>query len=286
MSTLLSPTYAAIRADMLRTRRWSAVWITIGAWLLLNAVFGYVFDYITYSSGSSSFSNEGDSRAAIIARLLPSGVPDNLPQGMPLFGGALMMVLGALLAGSGYGWGTWKTAFTQGPSRIATTLGSLASLLTVVAGVVAATLALDFAFALGIAGLESRHVVWPSLGHTAQMAGVAYLVMAMWAMVGYLLGTLARGPALSVGLGLVWTLVIENLLRGVGESLSAVATFTHFLPGTAAGSLIGRLLPADQLNSPGLFTTLATPQALVTVIAYLVLAPVLAIVLVRRRDVA
>jgi ABC-type transport system involved in multi-copper enzyme maturation permease subunit len=287
MSTLIAPTYAAARADLLRTRRWPAVWVTLGVWLLLNAMFGYIFDYVSYASGDSSFSNEGQSRAEIIARLLPSGVPDNLPQGMPLFGGALMMVLGALLAGSGYGWGTWKTAFTQGPSRTATALGSLASLLAVVAGVVVVTLALDFAFALGIAGLESRHVVWPSLGHTVQMTGAAYLVTAMWALVGYLLGTLAKGPALSVGLGLVWTLVVENLLRGVGESLSAVATFTHFLPGTAAGSLVGQLLPASQVNdSPGLFTTLGTTQALVTMLAYLVLAPVVTVALVRRRDVA
>jgi hypothetical protein len=156
----------------------------------------------------------------------------------------------------------------------------------VVAGVVAATLALDLLFALGIAGLESRHVVWPALGHTAQMAGAAYLVMAMWAMIGYLLGTLARGPALSVGLGLVWTLVIENLLRGVGASLSAIESFTHILPGTAAGSLVGQLLPGAQVqDAPGLFTTLGTAQAVVTVVVYLVLAPAIAVTLVRRRDV-
>ena len=34
-----------------------------------------------------------------------------------MFGGALMMVLGAIVAGNGYGWGTWKTVLTQGPSR-------------------------------------------------------------------------------------------------------------------------------------------------------------------------
>lgn len=37
--------------------------------------------------------------------------------------GALMPVLGAVVAGNGYGWGTWKTVFTQGPSRRSTVLG-------------------------------------------------------------------------------------------------------------------------------------------------------------------
>ena len=44
-------------------------------------------------------------------------MPDVLVQGLPMFGGALVMVLGAIVAGNGYGWGTWKTVFTQGPSR-------------------------------------------------------------------------------------------------------------------------------------------------------------------------
>ena len=35
----------------------------------------------------------------------------------------------------------------------------------------------------------------------------------MWAAAGVLLGVLARGPALAVWLGLVWSLVVENLLR-------------------------------------------------------------------------
>ena len=49
--------------------------------------------------------------------MLPATHPDVFVQGMPMFGGALVMVLGAIVAGNGYGWGTWKTMFTLGPSR-------------------------------------------------------------------------------------------------------------------------------------------------------------------------
>ena len=62
----------------------------------------------------------------------------------------------------------------------------------------------------------------------------------MWALTGFLLGTVARGPALSVGLGLVWALVVENLLRGVGALLGAVEAFTKVLPGTAPVRWSGR----------------------------------------------
>ena len=275
------------RAELFRLRRWPAFWVTVVAWLLLNAMFGYIFNYVTYSSGDTNFSNEGQTRADVLATIVPSGLAENFPQGMPLFGGAIMMVLGAIVAGNGYGWGTWKTVFTQGPSRAATLLGSMSALVVLVAGLVVATLLADTGMALGVAALESQSVSWPATGDLLQSVGGALLVMEMWALAGYFLGTVARGPAVSVGLGLVWALVIEGLLRGVGTSLAAVGVFTHFLPGTAAGSLIGSIIGVGGPDpTPGLLDTLSGTRALVTVAAWMVLLPVASVWLVRRRDVA
>jgi ABC-2 type transport system permease protein len=283
MSTLTRTT----RAELFRLRRWPAVWVTISAWLLLNALFNYVFNFVTYTSGDTSFSNEGESRADVLASIVPAGIADQLPQGAPLFGGAIMMVLGAIIAGHGYGWGTWKTVFTQGPSRVATMLGSMAAMVALVAGLVVATLLTDVAMALGVAGLESQPVTWPATGDLLQSIGGALLVMVMWALAGYFLGVVARGPALSVGLGLVWALVIEQLLRGVGTSLNAVAVFTHFLPGTAAGSLIGSIVGVGGPDStPGIIDTLSGGRGLVTLLVWMVALPLATLWLVRRRDVA
>jgi ABC-type transport system involved in multi-copper enzyme maturation permease subunit len=205
-------------AELFRLRRWPAFWVTVTAWLLLNALFNYVFNFVTYTSGDNSFSNQGESRADVLASIVPAGVADQLPQGAPLFGGAIMMVLGAIVAGNGYGWGTWKTVFTQGPSRVAAIAGSMSAVVVLVAGLVVATLLTDVAMALGVAGLESQPVTWPAPSVLLQSIGGALLVMVMWALAGYFLGVVARGPAVSVGLGLVWALVIEQLLRGVGNS--------------------------------------------------------------------
>ncbi|HEY3528225.1 MAG TPA: ABC transporter permease subunit [Nocardioides sp.] len=276
-----------VRAELFRLRRWPAFWVTVTAWLLLNAMFGYVFNFVTYTSGDNSFSNEGQTRADVLATIVPSGVANTLPQGMPLFGGAIMMVLGAIVAGNGYGWGTWKTVFTQGPSRVTTMLGSMWAVVVLVAGLVVVTLVSDTLLALGVAGLESQPVTWSHPGDLLQSFGGGLLVMEMWALAGYFLGTLARSPAVSVGLGLVWALVIEGLLRGVGTSLQAVAVFTHFLPGTAAGSLIGSIVGAGGPDAtPGLLDTLPAVRAVVTVAAWAVVLPVASLWLVRRRDVA
>jgi ABC-type transport system involved in multi-copper enzyme maturation permease subunit len=286
-ASALTSTIRSARADLLRLRRWPAVWVVVAAWLLLNAMFGYVFNYVTYASGDSNFSTEGQTRAELLATIVPSGLADSLPQGMPLFGGAIMMVLGAIVAGNGYGWGTWKTAFTQGPSRTSTILGSIGALAATVAGIVVCTLVLDVLLSLGVAGLESQSVSWPAATALLESFGAGLLVMEMWALAGYLLGTLARGPAVSVGLGLVWGLVIENLLRGVGTSLQAVAVFTHFLPGTAAGSLIGSIVGAGGPDAtPGILDTLSGTRALVTMAVWSVALPLTTLWLVRRRDVA
>jgi ABC-2 type transport system permease protein len=275
------------RAELFRLRRWPAFWVTVTAWLLLNAMFGYVFDFVTYTSGDSSFSNEGETRAELLASLLPTGLAHLLPQGMPLFGGAIMMVLGAIVAGNGYGWGTWKTVFTQAPSRTVAVLGSMSALVVLVAGLVVTTLVADVGTSLGIAALESQSVSWPAAGDLLQSVGGALLVMEMWALAGYFLGTIARGPALSVGLGLVWALVIEGLLRGVGESLQAVAVFTHFLPGTAAGSLVGSIVGVGGPDpTPGILDTLSGTRALVTMAVWILALPLATVWLVRRRDVA
>ena len=276
------------RAELLRMRKWPAVWVTLGAWLALALMFGYLFSYLSYKTGDNSFSDEGATRASLLNNLMPVSIPDVLVQGMPMFGGALMMVLGAIVAGNGYGWGTWKTVFTQGPSRTTSVLGSLVAMSLFVVMSVLVTLALYVGVSVLFATTESQAIVWPPFSELASSVGGGILVLEMWALAGFALGTLARGPALSVGLGLVWALVLENLLRGVGALLGPVEAFTTVLPGTAAGSLVGALMEgtANEDGTPGVLDVLSGGQATVMVLAYVVVLPLLALVLVRRRDVA
>jgi ABC-2 type transport system permease protein len=279
---------AGARAELLRLRKWPAVWVVVGAWLALGLMFGYLLGYVAYATGDLNFASDGETRAELLAELLPSAVPDVLVQGMPMFGAALAMVLGAIVAGNGYGWGAWKTVFTQGPSRASVVVGSLLALTSIVATAVLLTLALFTGLSVGIAALESQPIDWPAAGELVEALLGGVLVLEMWALIGYALGTLARGPALSVGLGLVWALVVENLLRGVGALLGPVEQLTHALPGTAAGSLVGALIDveANPNQTPGVLSVLPGDQALLVVVAYAVGVTLLVLAVVRRRDVA
>jgi ABC-2 type transport system permease protein len=289
MSTVTAPADIgrATRAEMLRLRKWPAVWITLGTWLALSLMFGYLFNYLSYATGDNSFSNEGATKATLLAEMMPANAPNVFLQGMPMFGGALMLVLGAIVAGNGYGWGTWKTVFSLGVHRSGAILGSLAALTVFVVATLMTSFVFDLGLSMLVATTESQDIVMPSLDSVAEAAGAGFLVLEMWALIGFALGTIARGPALSVGLGLVWALVVENLLRGVGQLLDWVDTLTMVLPGTAGGSLIGSIVGLDGADTaPGILDTVPGPQAAITVACYIVLAAVVSIVVVRRRDVA
>lgn len=281
---------ASFRAELLRLRRWPAAWVLAGAWIVLNLTFGYLFNYLSYTGeGDAAFGPEGGVASELLAEMMPDNSPVVLVQGMPMFGGALVMILGALAVGSGYGWRTWKTVFTVGPSRLNALGGTICALAVVLVGLVVTTFALDLGAATLIASVESQSVVMPSFGAVVEGLGNGLLITGMWTAAGVLLGTLARGPALAIGLGLVWALVVENLLRGVSSLLGPLETVTDALPGTAAGSLVGAMgarTEGDADGTPGVLTILDGGTAAIALGAYLAAFLIATAFLTKRRDIA
>jgi hypothetical protein len=184
--------------------------------------------------------------------------------------------------------GTWKTVFLTGPRRSAAVAGALAALVVVVTGLVLTTFAVDLLVAYMAATAESQPVIWPALADPARGLGAALLIGGMWTAGGVLLGTLTRGPALAVGLGLVWLLVLENLLRGFADLLGPVEAVANVLPGTAAGSLagaLGALTQADPNGTPGVTTAIGGTAAVALLGTYLFAFVVASLALMAGRDV-
>lgn len=284
---------ASTRAELLRLLRWPAVWVLGGLWLALNLIFGYLFTYLSYrSEGGVGFTEQVADAATsqtLLAQVLPDQVPVVLVEGLPMFGGALLLIMGALTIGSGYGWGSWKTVFTAGPRRLTALTGTLAALGLILVGLMLATLVLDVGASLTVAAVESQPVHWPGLLDTVRSVGAGTLIGGMWMAAGVLLGTLVRGPALSVGLGLVWALVVENLLRGVASLLGPVEAVTDVLPGTAAGSLagaLGGLTEGEVGGTPGVNTVLGGGVATALLAGYVLVFILVSGWLTARRDLA
>jgi hypothetical protein len=277
----------ALRAELGRLLRWPALWVLGGTWLVLNLTFAYLFPYLTYRDGTPV--GPGSETGAALGLMLPDRAPVAVVQGMPMFGGALVLILGALAVGSGYGWGTWKTVFTTGPRRGVALAGTFAALGVVLVGLVLCTLVVDLAASTAIALGEDQAVAWPGAGDTLGGLGAALLIGAMWTGGGVLLGAAARGPALAVGLGLVWSLVVEDLLRGVAGLFGPLETVTDLLPGTVAGSVasaVGALPVTDPNGTPGVNTVWDGRTAAFLLVAYLIAFTLATVGLVGRRDLS
>lgn len=280
---------ASTRGELIRLTRWPATWVMIGVWLVLNLMFAYVFNYVSYVTGDPSNIAEGATQAQLLADMAPSQFGIAAIQGMAMFGSAIMLILGGMAVGSGYGWGTWKTVFTQGPQRGVAFAGTILALTALVVVTVVLTFAADAGASALIAGLESEPMTWPAIADIASTFGAGLLILGAATALGVLVGTLARSAALAVGLGLVWALAIENLLRSVAGILGPLEYVTDVLPGTAAGSLVGGLMGepsgAGGSDTPGVLTTLATGPAAVLLGTYAAVFVIVAVGLVRRRDI-
>ncbi|WP_245721700.1 ABC transporter permease [Nocardia crassostreae] len=243
----------------------------------------YLLNYISYTSTDPSADAE-QTPAQLLAQMMPVAVPEEFVGGTVVFGGALMLILGALATGSGYGWGTWKTVFTQGPSRLAALSGTVVALLAIAVAIVLAAFTADLTVATVIAAVESQPIVLPSPGRSLAGIGSGIAILGMWTMLGVLIGIIARGPALAVGLGLVWVLVLENVLRFFGDLLGSAGTVTDYLPGSAAGSLAGELRTLGGEATPGVLILLDWPEAVAALAVYPVVFILAAVWLIRRRD--
>ncbi len=267
----------SVKAELLRLWKWPATWVLIGVWLVLTLTFGYVFNYLALNGGSNT---RDLSQQQLISALQPENVGAAVVRGLPMFGGAIILVLAALAVGSGYGWGTWKTTLTAGPRRVSAMGGALGALAVIVVVLVALTFVVDLGAAIAVASVEGWD--WSLPGSAALEAlGASLLIAAMWTGFGVFLGVVTRGPALAVGLGLMWAIVVENLLRGVGALLGPVEDLAKVLPGGSAGNMAGAV---GGNGAPGVLTDLSGTTAALFLVGYVVFFVGTATLLKVRRD--
>lgn len=281
---------ASFAAELLKVGRRPAMWLVAVVWLVLSLVFGYLFPYLSYRGAPTGPAAGAGAASAeqVLAEALPANLVPTAIQGFPVFAGALALLLGVLSAGSEYGWGTWKTILAQGPGRLAVLAGKLGALGLVLLLVVLATFAVAAPASWLVAWVESQPLRWPPLAELAQGLAAGWLVVAMWGWAGMFLGILVRGTSLAIGLGLVWTLAVENLARGFASLLAAIDALQRWLPGTNAGSLaaaVGVPVQGAPGGTPGVTATVDGTRATLVLATYLVAFTAVAAVLLQRRDV-
>lgn len=272
---------ASVTAEWLKLRKRPSTWVLAGVWLAMLVFFAYVLPYLTADSQT------GPEAAGALAQTLPTQLVGNAVAGYALFGGALALILGALTAGSEYGWGTVKTVLTQRPSRLDVLGGMLAALGLALVGMVVLTFTVSAGASAVVAWIESAPYAWPSVADIATGMAGGWLVLAMWCLFGVLLGTLTRGTSLAIGLGLVWVFVVEGLIRASATALAFLDAVQRVLPGVNGGSLTAALgaKTVEEGGAPGVSTLISGGQATLVVAALALAFTAVASWLQVRRDV-
>jgi ABC-2 type transport system permease protein len=198
-------------------------------------VFGYLIPYVGYRAGGGSGFAAGETPAQLLADVLPGRLVPNALGGFPMFAGAIALIIGALVTASEYGWGTLKTILTQRPRRLVVMVSKLLAIATTVLVLVLAVFALDAVWSWAIAMTEGRAGDWPSVFELGRGIGAGWLILGMWSLLGALLGILFRSTSLAVGLGLVWALAIENLIRGFAGCLGSSTRSSRGCPARTRG---------------------------------------------------
>ena len=190
---------ASFGAELLKIRKRPATWILALVWFILIVLFGYLF---TYSFAANPPDRPEDQppqvqqqeeafNEQILNGLLPENLLENLfANGVFSLGAAIVLILGAMAAGSEYSWGTMKTSLTQRPGRLGMLSGKALALALFIVLFVLLGLAAGAMSSYTVALLEDASINWPPLEELAKAAGVGVLTFGAWGFLGFALGML------------------------------------------------------------------------------------------------
>ena len=220
-------------------------------------------------------------RPVPIASLYPDQFVNHaMGAGFPL-GAAIAIVLGAIVAGSEYSWGTLKTLFTQGPGRLTTWWGRVLVFTAWMAILTAILFASGAAYSVVIAASNSHAVVWPAAADIVKGFGAVWLILTVNGALGMAIAVLVRQSAAAIGIGVVYLLSIEIIAVRFIERVSNgdYKWIGDLFLGQNASALLGHISGAKGL-------TIGVEQSLLVLFAWLVGLLIVAVGLQRVRDIA
>jgi ABC-2 type transport system permease protein len=270
-----------VTAELLVLRKRAATWILLGIWTFLGIFFAYVIPYAL----------DPEDATGGIEQFFPESLAGTLISGFPFFGGVFALMLGVFALGSEYGWGTPKTLFTQRPGRLRVLAAKLLALGIVLIPYVLALFTAGAVASYVIAQIEDAPVTWPSAWLLLRAMAAGWLILAVWAALGVLLGVVTRGTSLAIGVGILYALVIEGLLSAFADSVSVLEPLTNIFlraNGYSIATALGASTQDIESSGPGSFggPFVDSLQAVAVLAAFIVAFVALSGLLLRRRDVA
>ena len=203
---------------------------------------------------------------------LPSGLTIGFSNAAGLLGIVALCVFAAQTAQE-YTYGTLRNLLVRQPRRLQLLIGKYVSMASfaIVMVILAAVVSMSLAFGLsGKAKVETdAWVTSDALQEIAKTFGNVLLSVIAFGTVGMILGLLLRSPISAISLGVIWLLIVENILIAVKGSL-------------------GKWMPGNLMSTIAVGGTddVSYSHSITMIAIYLILSSAIVIMLFKRRDVS
>jgi ABC-2 type transport system permease protein len=281
----------AFVGELFKTVRRPAVWVCVLVLMAAAVTIGYALPWLaeTYSPPSAAAGlPAGTTLADFKVALYPANFLRYTLQQWSVLGGVFALIVGVLLQGSEYGWGTVKTMYTQRDSRLVMFAGKVGALAVLVLVMVVGLFAADLVASIGAALLDGKSIDFPGLVEIPKAVMALFLIFGFWSMFGLVLATVFRQSAMAIGLGLAYALVVEGLIFGFGGGLLGdwVKKVQQWFPlanTTYLSDSFGQIKIKSIPASPPPYADAV--HAVLVLLGYVIAFAVISSVLLRRRDV-
>jgi len=203
---------------------------------------------------------------------LPSGLSIGFSNAAGLLGIVALCVFAAQTAQE-YTYGTLRNLLVRQPRRIQLLVGKYFSMASfaIVMVILAAIVSMSLAFGLsGRAKVETdAWITSDALSDLANTFGNVLLSVIAFGTVGMILGLLLRSPISAISLGVIWLLIVENILIAVKSSLG------NWMPGSLMSTI-----------AVGGTEDISYSHATSMVAMYLLISAGIVVLLFKRRDVS
>jgi ABC-2 type transport system permease protein len=276
----------SFRSEWLRLTRRPAVWILAVVLLAILLTLSYALVWIIFSFPPKGLVTQGGTPQELKRVLYPADWLHTVLGDTTGLGGSVALILGVLTVGSEYGWGTVKTMVTQRPGRLQVLLGKALAMEAILLVLSVALLAAGAAASAVLVTVDGQSSSWPDVLTILKAVGTAWLVLSLYAGLGFMLAVVFRQSALAVGLGLVYTFVIESLVLNLLGNAEAFRGIVSAFPGSNAAALIATFPSAVVRPGAAVRAHVGAGQATLVLGAYLAAFAAVSAALFRRRDIA
>ena len=203
---------------------------------------------------------------------LPSGLTIGFSNAAGLLGIFALCVFAAQTAQE-YTYGTLRNLLVRQPRRLQLLLGKYLSMASfaIVMVILAAVVSMSLAFGLsGKAKVATdAWITSDALQELAKTFGNVLLSVIAFGTIGMILGLLLRSPISAISLGVIWLLIVENILVAVKSSLGT------WMPGILISTI-----------AVGGTDDISYTHSITMVTIYVVVSTAIVVTLFKRRDVS